>query len=355
MSESGELYELEEAEELEVLEEQEFIPFDMPCYEQWKQTYSKSPIPCVILDRNLKIYWRNQSYSEHFDLLNAEPATYLTKAFYPYLGEEKVKEIYQTVRSLEKGFTWQGRVETREKDKPTVIANLMLNPIVNPEINQPIAFIGIFDITTQENKSLLKNTFKSLLEASKLKDNDTGNHIERVSSYSKIIAETLFSDPRYAEIDMTFIEDISFLAAMHDVGKIGTPDDILNKSGPLEKWEWEIMREHTINGAYILSTYPNPMAKDIALFHHEWWNGSGYPYGLTGSMIPLAARIVAITDVYDALRMKRSYKEPFTHEEARQELVKGSGIHFDPDLIEEFLALEHRFAEIFSTLSDENT
>ena len=140
---------------------------------------------------------------------------------------------------------------------------------------------------------------------------------------------------------------------MHDVGKIGTPDDILNKTGKLNDSEWKIMRGHTINGAYILGSYPNPMAKDIALFHHERWDGDGYPYQLAGDMIPLAARMVTVADVYDALRMKRSYKDAFTHEEAAKIIVKDSGSHFDPLIIRYFILLHKKFKEIYDFLPDE--
>ena len=142
------------------------------------------------------------------------------------------------------------------------------------------------DDVTAENRKFLRDMFSSLLEASKLKDNDTGKHIERVNLYTSLIAKEMFNDPRWPEVDKDFIADIGFLAAMHDVGKIGTPDNILNKEGPLSEFEWGIMKEHTINGAFILSSYPNPMAREIALSHHEWWNGSGYPYNLEGKMIP---------------------------------------------------------------------
>ena len=112
------------------------------------------------------------------------------------------------------------------------------------------------------------------------------------------------------------------------------------------------MQEHTINGAYIMSSYPNPMAKEIALRHHEHWNGSGYPHGLSGKLIPLCARLVAVGDVYDALRMKRSYKEPLNHQEAQKIITKESGSHFDPNLIEHFKELENDFFRIYEELKD---
>jgi putative two-component system response regulator len=139
---------------------------------------------------------------------------------------------------------------------------------------------------------------------------------------------------------------------MHDVGKIGTPDDILNKEGSLADWEWTIMKEHTKNGAYLLSTYPNPMAREIALYHHERWDGSGYPYNLEKTMIPLAARIVSIVDVYDALRMKRSYKKPFDHETAIRIVKEGSGTQFDPTLIVLLDRIGDDFERIYSDNQD---
>jgi len=228
----------------------------------------------------------------------------------------------------------------------------MITPLDVNDDATPINFTGVLDIITIEYREMLRNMFSSLLEASKLKDNDTGHHIERVNQYSKFMAEILKEHFDYPEIDEDFVEDIGFLAAMHDVGKIGTPDDILNKAGPLEIWERDVMNEHTKNGAYILSTYPNPMAKRIALSHHEKWDGTGYPFGLANQMIPLSARIVALADVYDALRMERSYKESFSHEKAKNIIIGLSGVQFDPDLVNCFLQNDAEFDKIFSTLID---
>jgi putative two-component system response regulator len=236
----------------------------------------------------------------------------------------------------------------------SVIANLVILPLFGDEgQTEPVAFQGIFSDISAEYRQMLKTTYLSLLEAARLKDNDTGNHIERVNRYSRSLAEALLADSEYPEVNAEFVENIGFLAAMHDVGKIGTPDDILNKAGKLEPWEWEVMKEHTINGAYIMANYPNPMAKDIALRHHERWNGSGYPHGIGEKLIPLCARIVAITDVYDALRMQRPYKEALSHDEAKTIIVEKRGRHFEPFLVDRFLSVEDRFREIFDELREE--
>ena len=154
---------------------------------------------------------------------------------------------------------------------------------------------------------------------------------------------------------MDFIDNITLFAAMHDVGKIGTPDSILLKAGKLTTMEWDIMKEHTINGAFILSGFPVPMAKEIALSHHEWWDGSGYPYKLSGEMIPLPARIVAIADVYDAIRMRRTYKAAFSHEEAVKIILEHQGTHFDPDLVRVFASIQDEFRDIWEEHKDEET
>jgi putative two-component system response regulator len=139
---------------------------------------------------------------------------------------------------------------------------------------------------------------------------------------------------------------------MHDVGKVGTPDDILNKEGPLSDWEWGIMQEHTKNGAFILSTYPNPMATEIARSHHEKWDGSGYPFQLSGDMIPLSARIVSIADVYDALRMKRSYKPSYDHKTTVEKMMDEKGTHFDPVLLNIFYSINKDFELIYRQNKD---
>jgi putative two-component system response regulator len=139
---------------------------------------------------------------------------------------------------------------------------------------------------------------------------------------------------------------------MHDVGKIGTPDDILNKDGPLSDWERTVMQEHTKNGAFILSTYPNPMAKEIALSHHERWDGSGYPFNLEGNMIPISSRIVTIADVYDALRMKRCYKSEINHEKTVEIIMDEKAAQFDPVLLDVFYNINQDFKEIYEANND---
>jgi len=169
--------------------------------------------------------------------------------------------------------------------------------------------------------------------ASEYKDNETGLHVIRMSHYTHILARAA----GYSEQDA---DDLLNAAPMHDVGKIGIPDAILQKNGKLDEAEWQVMRQHAQIGAEIIGEHPSGllrMARSIALTHHEKWDGSGYPNGLKGEEIPMEGRIVAIADVFDALTSVRPYKPAWPLEEALEFLRRESGRHFDPALVELFL------------------
>jgi putative two-component system response regulator len=314
--------------------------------------FVNSIFPVLLINKEFLILFANRAcnnlFTGYFRLQN----NLFFDVFGKSLGSEALKEIRQAVLFGNHGYSWKGSIKTKTREAGTLQTKVYLFPVI--QANQaPDNFIVLFDDVTQENKKLLQSVFISLLEASKLKDNDTGKHIVRVNFYSERLARELYNRPGYEEVDRDFIEDIGFLASMHDVGKIGTPDDILNKEGPLSDWEWTIMKEHTKNGAFILSTYPNPMAREIALNHHERWDGTGYPFQLEGPMIPLSARIVTIADVYDALRMKRSYKEAFDHETSIEKMLAWKGKNFDPQLFDVFMTIQSDFEKIYADNADE--
>lgn len=323
-------------------------------YENIIKNYKYSFIPIITMDSRFKINYFNDAFQNHI----VKGDNYAGYSFFqivdPFEKAQDTIQIHQSLKSIKTGFSWKGRVKFSHQSHLNIDANALISPIFNDEKTNspPLGYLCIFDDVTEENQTILHNTFLSLLEASKLKDNDTGFHIKRVGEYSRLMSKYLFSKQTHPEIDAQFIENITFLAPMHDVGKIGTPDDILHKPGSLLDWEWDIMREHTINGGFILGSYPSAMANQIPLFHHEKWDGSGYPYEFSEEMIPLSARIVAIADVYDALRMKRSYKEGFTHQKACGIIEEGSGAHFDPELVKAFFELEHRFDDTYNMLAD---
>lgn len=314
--------------------------------------FHSSQFPFLVLDRTLRIVYANAScerlYHGHYTLDNK----YFTDVFANSLPIKDLKSLFNTIKTPKDSYSWKGIFNSKDRDSGTLMTRAYLFPFFAENCGSPDFFAMLIDDITDENRKMLRSVYLSLLEASKLKDNDTGKHIQRVNLYSGLIAEHLFKLKKYQQIDRDFIEDITFLAAMHDVGKIGTPDDILNKTGELEDWEWDIMKEHTKNGAYILSTYPNPMAREIALYHHERWDGSGYPYGLQGDMIPLSARIVALADVYDALRMKRSYKAAAGHSETLAMICESAGTHFDPYLCDIFLQNEGDIERLYEEHRD---
>jgi putative two-component system response regulator len=214
------------------------------------------------------------------------------------------------------------------------------------------------ELVTEKVREISDSQLATIHAVSKLaesRDDDTGHHIERTQTFSKVLAETLRKNPRYAgSINDTFVENIYHASPLHDIGKVGIFDNILLKPGKLTAEEFEIMKTHAMIGANTLQSVRNKYPKnafinmgiDIARSHHEKWDGSGYPGGLTGEDIPLSARIMAVSDVYDALRSKRPYKPAFTHEKSCEIIMEGAGRHFDPAVIEAFTAVEAEFAEI---------
>ncbi|MDR2601328.1 MAG: HD domain-containing protein [Spirochaetaceae bacterium] len=314
--------------------------------------YYACAFPVIMFDADFKIVYTNPAaktfFSSYFNLSNKQ----FFDLFGKYFTFEDVRGIREAVLKGKDGSSWKGKAEIKSRNNPKIFTRVYLFPADRTPKGGHSVWTVVFDDVTEENKTLLRSVFISLLEASKLKDNDTGKHITRVNYYSEALAKRLFNRPGYNEVDAEFIDNIGFLAAMHDVGKIGTPDDVLNKQGPLSDWEWSVMKEHTKNGAFILSTYPNPMAKEIAQSHHEKWNGKGYPFGIDGKSIPLAARIVAVADVYDALRMQRSYKPPFSHDVALEKITADKGSHFDPELIDIFLEMSEEFNSIYEINKD---
>ena len=356
--------ELEEVESLDPIEEvldlDEEIPSE-PVEVQTKSNlfsstanpYVGSFFPVLFIDKKMKILFANKACQNLFTGFFELSGKYFIDVFGKSFGIDEIRKIHNVIFEGDNGYFWKGEVRIKSRSVASVEIKVFIFP-ASLDPRDPEEFVVMFDDITEEKRRLTKNTFLSLLEASKLKDNDTGHHIIRVNHYSKRLSEELFrsKNPKYNRIDADFIDNIGFLASMHDVGKIGTPDDILNKEGPLSDWEWTVMREHTKNGAFILSTYPNPMAKEIALSHHERWDGSGYPYQLSGEMIPLAARIVTIADVYDALRMERSYKPALDHEVTFHKMVEGSESHFDPFLTEIFSSIHEDFKKIYNENKD---
>lgn len=208
----------------------------------------------------------------------------------------------------------------------------------------------VLELSKQTEQALMMSV-ELLARAAEVHDAEVSSHIQRVNEYSYLMA-TLAGMPT------EFCDEIRWAAALHDVGKMSVDQGVLHKPGKLNELEWVEMRAHTAYGWRILSDHPRlAMAREIAHCHHEMWEGGGYPRGLKGEEIPIAARIVSLADVYDALRSARPYKPGFTHEEALQIMIQGDErihpkAHFDPTLLALFNEHNQKFAALWIQMAD---
>jgi putative two-component system response regulator len=217
-----------------------------------------------------------------------------------------------------------------------------------------------------EVERLRDTTMFVMISLAEFRDEDTGNHVKRTQEYVRVLAQHLASQPdtpAALRLDPTSIDLLAKSAPLHDIGKVAIPDHILLKPGPLTPQEFTEMKQHTLHGWEMLRRAAQRLggnddqgflyfAMQIARHHHERWDGSGYPDGLAGEAIPLAARLMAVADVYDALISRRPYKEPQSHEMAVEHLVAASGCHFDPRLVDAMLAVQTQFRAIAATWKD---
>ena len=210
--------------------------------------------------------------------------------------------------------------------------NTQLEELVNKKVNE----------VTESQMS----TIFALVKLAESRDDETGAHVERTAELCKLMAIYLRDDPKYNHIiDNEFIENIYKASPLHDIGKVGIPDNILLKKGKLTFEEFEIMKTHVeigyetlkeVHSKYAVNSFLK-MGMDITRNHHERWDGSGYPRGLAGEHIPLSGRIMAIVDAYDALRSKRVYKEAYSHAKSMKIINRNKGKHFDPNIVKVFL------------------
>ena len=200
----------------------------------------------------------------------------------------------------------------------------------------------------------------TLARLAESRDSVTGQHLERMAEYSRRLAEEASREPALGRVTEGFVDQLYKSSPLHDIGKVGIPDAILTKAGPLSPAETAVMRTHTQIGGDtlrgVIERYRGHsflrMGMEIAYHHHERWDGSGYPRGLAGSQIPFAARVVALADAYDTITSRRPYKAAFEHEEAVRRIVKDREAHFDPVLVDVFLRCHRDFAEIRDRLTD---
>lgn len=217
-------------------------------------------------------------------------------------------------------------------------------------------------LRTREVAEVQNVTIHAMASLAETRDSDTGNHLRRTQNYVKCLATALQAHPRFsATLTDSYITTLFKSAPLHDIGKIGIPDNILLKPGRLEPHEFDIMKTHTTLGRDVIQSAEDALgikvefltiAKEIAYSHQEKWDGSGYPLALAGDAIPVSARLMAVADVYDALISRRVYKEGMSHEKAAAIIIEGRGQHFDPDMVDAFVALQDEFRAIAARYAD---
>jgi len=257
---------------------------------------------------------------------------YLTKPFDPILLKARVSSCLERKHLYDQERNYRGQIEQY---------NNQLQDRVQQQVQQ---------ITSAQLGAIF-----AMSKLAESRDPETGEHLERMREYCKILSVKLGKLPKYQPvIDEDFIEDIYAASPLHDIGKVGIVDSVLLKPGKLTAEEWVVMKTHPIIGAATLREVDRQhpgnslirMGIDIAESHHERWDGTGYPYGLKNTEIPLVARILALGDVYDALTSKRCYKEAFDHEKSRSIVEENNGTLFDPEVVEAFLATEDEFKRV---------
>ena len=286
-----------------------------------------------------------------------------------YTTPDSAKKLYKKFNKVYKTGKTSGVAEYEVINKNGVLKYTeVVVSLMRDKNGMPTGFSGLTrDVTerlkAEKERRELENklhyartaTILGLAKLADYRDKGTGAHLEKIREYAKIIAREMAGLPAYKDyITEKYIEDIYQSSILHDIGKVGIQDSVLLKPGKLNSEEFDIIKRHTILGGDALTEIESQtegrsfltLGKEIAYHHHEKWDGTGYPDGLKGEDIPLSARMVAIADVYDALTTKRPYKEAFTHEKSREIIISLKGSHFDPDVVDAFLASEKKFSRI---------
>lgn len=269
-------------------------------------------------------------------------------------------ELIRKVRKEERRYTYI-LVASAAGEKKSIIKALDLGaddyvskPIVPRELQLRLEGASRLLRLESQDEFIL-----SMAKMAEYRSNETGYHLERVKVYTQILANDLAELNPELAISAQLADEISRVSPLHDIGKVAIPDKILHKHAGLSTEEFEVMKSHTsLGGDLLMELFEKTgadylkVAYDIAMHHHERWDGAGYPHGLQGEAIPIAARIMALADVYDAMLCKRCYKESYEHDFVKSEIVKGKGSHFDPVVVESFLRQEKLWLTVAARYDD---
>lgn len=321
------------------------------------QAFKRNHQPIIITNSEGNIIKINKAVEEIYgytsDELIGKNTNVLNPGRYIYkdLGYSKKEyenlfsNLWEDIINPEIG-KWENIVINQTKDGTLKWVELMISTVFDEKgdiknfIAMPVDISKNIDETAETKVGL----YKALADLAEMRDQETGNHMKRVGLFSKLLAQT-YNKP------LKFCKDIKNFAPLHDVGKVGISDSILLAERKLTDKEFKKMKEHTLYGYEILKDKKElSMAAQIALSHHENYDGTGYPYQISGKDIPLEAHITSISDVYDALRSKRPYKEPWSHKKAIEEIYSLAGTKFDPELVEKFKTVEEKIERIYSKL-----
>lgn len=277
----------------------------------------------------------------------------LLHTFYPFIIDEEVLAVFEITDIDNKtGFSI-------DSNKLAIIRIVSIGGV----IFYILLFILFYRVYNRQNLAFnrldksQKLTLYSMSLLAELRDNETGSHILRTKEYCRLVAVKLSKEKKYKKyLTENYILDMERSAPLHDIGKVGIPDSILLKPGKLSREEFEVIKGHPEMGAVVLEKAAEALefqsffeiGIQIVLYHHENWDGSGYPKGLSGEDIPLSARIMTLADVYDALTTVRPYKKAYTHEKAKEIILSESGKKFDPDIVKVFIKIEEDFKKIAS-------
>lgn len=316
----------------------------------------------MLTDAEGKIQYVNPKFEEIYgypiaqargrqpNILNPGKEVYRDLGYSDAEYDDLFRDMWKSISDPDIGY-WEGEIPNRRKDGEIIWVHLIINAIFC-EAGTITNYLAIpIDVseTRKRELSIRLDIYHTITELAELRDNETGQHIIRVGKLSRLVAEGLGMPKK-------FCNDIENFAPLHDIGKVGISDTILLAERKLTPEEFDIMKNHSTLGYRLLAGKPTlEMAADIAYGHHEKYEGGGYPLGIGREEIPLAARITALVDVYDALRSKRPYKGPWTHERSVEEIIGLSGSHFDPEIVEVFRSKEKEFSDVSNAYRDPDT